>query len=292
MTRTISMNGALIPPEEAFVSVFDRGFLYGDSVYEVLRTYGGEPFELERHLERLDASAGRIGMDLPVSLETLAGEVRHAIRASGLEEAYVRIVVTRGQGPITLDPHLAEAPLRLILVQPLSPPAPEVYRDGVKVSVVGVRRNLREAVDPAAKTGNYLNSVLALGEAKRAGAHEAIMLDGQGRVTEGASSTVFAVVGGVLLTPPLDVGILPGITRRAVMEVCGSEGRRVLEVPLTAANLREADEVFITSTTREIVPVVRVDDAVIGDGRPGEVVAALRAAFARHVHTRCARPEP
>ncbi|MEL6184350.1 MAG: aminotransferase class IV [Myxococcota bacterium] len=288
MTATVMMNGELCAPEDATVSIFDRGFLYGDSVYEVLRVYGGVPFELGRHLERLEASAERIGMRLSASREVFAREVRDAVAASGRSEAYIRVVATRGQGPIGLDPGLAESPLRIVVVMSPPLPPPEAYVEGAKVSVVGVRRNLREAIDPQAKTGNYLNSVLALAEARRAGAYEAIMLDAQGRVTEGASSNVFAVMGPLVLTPPLEVGLLAGITRRAVMEVCAAEEVKVLELPLTEESLRAADELFITSSIREIVPVVRVDDHVVGDGRPGPRVTALREAFARHVRARCA----
>lgn len=288
MTATIMIDGALRAPEDATVSIFDRGFLYGDSVYEVMRVYEGIPFELGRHLERLEASATRIGMTLSAPLDVFAEEIQRTVAASGRMEAYVRLVATRGQGRIGLDPGLAESPLRIVIVMPLNAPPAEVYAQGAAVSVVGIRRNLREAIDPQAKTGNYLNSVLALAEAKRSGAYEAIMLDAQGRVTEGASSNVFAVIESLVLTPPLEVGILAGITRRAVMEVCAREGLRVLELPLAETHLHEADELFITSSIREIVPVVRVDAETIGDGRPGPIVARIRAAFDRHVRERCA----
>lgn len=287
MGTAVMMNGAL-HGAEATISVFDRGFLYGDSVYEVLRTYEGVPFELDLHLDRLEASAERIGMRLSAAKEVLAAETLAAHRASGNPESYLRIVCTRGRGTLGLDPGLAEDPCRLVIAMPLSPPPPETYADGAAIEIVGVRRNLREAIDPAAKTGNYLNSVLALAEARAKGAYEAIMLDASGQVTEGASSNVFAVIGGLVLTPPLRVGILAGITRRTVLEVCRRTGRRAVEIALTPENLYEADELFITSSIREIVPVVRVDGNPVGDGRPGPVVQELRAGFLSYVRERTA----
>ncbi len=290
MATVVCVNGELCGPEAARVSVFDRGFLYGDSVYEVIRTYRGIPFELDRHLERLLASAERIGMGLPASLETIAAEIQETHRVSGNEDSYLRIVCTRGQGEIGLDPALAENPTRLVIAKPIHVPEPEVYDSGVKISIVEVRRNLRAAIDPRAKTGNYLNSVMALAEARRGGFFEAVMRDHRDLITEGASSNIFAVIGGLLFTPPLSVGILEGVTRWVVFQVAESLGMRALALPLTAAALRQADEVFITSSIREIVPVVGVDDATIGNGTVGPVVRQIREAFdayvESYVHTR------
>ncbi len=283
MGRVVSLNGELMAAEEAKVSILDRGFLYGDSVYEVLRTYDGVPFELDRHLQRLKNSALRIGMGLPVPLSTFAEDIRKTHDYSQNAESYLRIVSTRGEGQLGLDPSLAEHPSRLVLALPVNPPPPETYENGVKVSLVSVRRNLSEAIDPLAKTGNYLNSVMALAEARKSGAHEAIMLDHRDHVTEGASSNVFAVIQGVILTPPLEAGILQGITRTVVMEVAELLKKRVLELPLTEATLRQADEVFITSSIREIVPVVRIDDDQVGQGVPGPVVTEIRAGFREYV---------
>lgn len=285
MSSRVSFNGRILLPEEAMVSVFDRGFLYGDSVYEVVRTYRGVPFELEAHLERLEASAARIGMRLPVPLEQIATEILATNAASELPDAYVRVVITRGAGEIGLDPALATDPSRLVYSLPLKTPAPEVYERGVRLALVSVRRNLRSAVDPAAKTGNYLNSVLAVSEARAKNAFEAVMLDHRDFVTEGASSNVFAVIAGSLFTPALDVGILKGVTRTVVFEVAKKLGIRVLEAPMTEAMLKEADEVFITSTIREIVPVVKIDDLSIGTGAVGAVVKKIRAGFAAYVES-------
>jgi branched-chain amino acid aminotransferase len=283
MGTVVSLDGVLVDPERAVISVFDRGFLYGDSVYEVVRTYQGVPFELEAHLARLEGSARRIAMNLPVPLGTVAQETKAAQRATGHDEAYIRIIVTRGAGPISLDPNLAANPHRIVIAMPVQPPAASVYENGATVVLTSVRRNLRDAIDPRAKTGNYLNSVMAVGEAKERGAFEAIMLDHRDFVTEGASSNVFAVIGGVVLTPPLEAGILEGVTRSVVMKVAREAGISVLEVPLTEPALKQAEEVFITSSIREIVPIVKVDDVVIGAGRPGDTTKRIRALFAEYV---------
>ena len=285
MATTVVLDGHPLPLEEAVISVFDRGFLYGDSVYEVVRTYRGVPFEREAHLERLASSAARIGMELPVTQEVLAKEMELAHRHSGNPDSYVRVVVTRGSGKIGLDPALAEGPRRVIIAQDVTqmvPPA-SVYEDGVEVALVSVRRNLRSAIDPQAKTGNYLNSVMAIAEARTTGAYEAVMLDHQGFITEGSSSNVFVVIGGMVFTPPVGAGILMGVTRTAVLHVARSSGIRVLELPLPEQVFEEADEMFITSSIRELVPVVRVSGRTIGDGKPGAVTKRLRTLFAAHV---------
>ena len=277
------MNGVPVEPQEARISVFDRGFLYGDSVYEVLRTYSGVPFELEAHLARLESSAERIGMRLPVPLDRFAREVAEAHRLSGNPDSYVRIVSTRGAGRLGLDPALAEHPVRVVIAMPLNPPPPEVYEKGAAVALVSVRRNLRTAIDPRAKTGNYLNSVMALAEARRRGADEAVMLDHRDYITEGASSNVFAVIGTTVFTPPHDIGILEGITRSVVFRAAAAGGLRVVELPLSERALREADEVFITSSIREVVPIVRMDDAPVGDGAVGPIYRRVRTLFDGYV---------
>jgi branched-chain amino acid aminotransferase len=283
MGRIVNMDGALVAPDQAFISVFDRGFLYGDSVYEVVRTYGGVPFELDAHLERLENSAALIGLALPWPRERFAAEVHRTVQASGNAETYARIVVTRGAGEIGLDPNLAREGRVVIIAKELVVPPPEVYERGVKVALVGVRRNLREAIDPAAKTGNYLNNVLAMREAREQGAFEALMLDSRGRVTEATTANVFVVRGGELITPPLAVGILEGVTRKVVLALARADGIAVCEQELVPPRVLEADEVFITSTTRELVPVVTVSDALgehtIGRGRPGPLTLRLLAAF-------------
>ena len=286
MSRVASIDGVILAPDDAKVSVYDRGFLYGDSVFETVRTYGGEPFALREHLERLARSAERVAIPLPVSLETLDADVRAAIRAAKNPESYARLMLSRGAGPLGLDPSLAVRPLRVILVEPLVLPAAESYRDGVAVVTVRTER----AADAAhgAKVGNYLASLLALREAKAAGAHEALVLDARGNVLEGTTSNVFLVTrpGGPgtdpeLWTPPDEAGILPGITRAHLLEVARAEGLTVRLVPIRPEDLAQADEVFLSSSLREVLPVVRVDGAPVGSGAPGEVTRRLHAAFRR-----------
>lgn len=280
----VVQNGEIVSPETATVSVFDRGFLYGDSVYEVVRTYGGKPFALAEHLERLERSAAMIGLTLPVDRETFAEEVRRGFEAAKEPEAYVRIVVTRGAGPIGLDPALADTPLRVVIVLPLPQQPAAQYEEGVSVILVrpGPRAGLLPvSVSGTAKTGNYLPNVLAVRDARARGGYEALLLDGEGRVWEGASSNVFCVKDGRIHTPPLSAGILEGITRRHTIWIARALGMNVDEGDVFVSDLAEADEVFLTSTLREIVPVTRVDDRPVGSGRPGPVARALLEAFRR-----------
>lgn len=292
MPTVVNLDGALVPPSAAKVSVFDRGFLYGDSVYEVIRTYGGRPFELDAHLARLRHSADRIGLVPKWGPERTAAELARALEASrggddpdpdaapwNVGERYARVVMTRGAGEIGLDPALAVDPVALVVAQPLRGPPARAYAEGVAAAVVGVRRASPQAIDPSAKTGAHLPNVLAVKEARAAGAHEALLLDDAGHVTEGSSSNVFAVAGGAVLTPPLAAGILEGVTRGVVLRLARELGVPAREAPLRASDLAGADEVFITSTIREIVPVTRLDGAAIGAGRPGPVTARLHRAF-------------
>jgi len=285
MARMVNIDGTLTEAEHARIPVFDRGFLYGDSVYEVVRTYKGRPFELQAHLRRLRSSAALLALALPWTDEELAAEIGRTVAAAGNAESYVRLIVTRGAGEIGLDPGLAEAPCRIIIVQELETPGPEVYEHGVEVALVGVRRNLREAVDPAAKTGNYLNNVLALRQARAWGAWEAIMLDHEGRLTEASTANLFLARDGELLTPPLHVGLLEGVTRRGVVRLAAELGVSCREAVLWPEDLYAAQEAFLTSTTRELVPVVRVRDSdrarAVGSGRPGPLTLRLLRAFRR-----------
>jgi branched-chain amino acid aminotransferase len=267
MTRIASIDGTLFPPDEAKVSVYDRGFLYGDSVFETVRTYGGEPFALAEHMARLERSAARVGIAMPIPAADFAMEIRVAVRAARNPENYARAMLSRGSGPVGLDPALAVAPLRVILVEPLAPLPPAFYRDGVGVITVRTAR----AGDAAhgAKVGNYLGSLLALKEAKARGAHEALILDASGPV----------VRGGELVTPPEQAGILAGITRAHLIEIAAELGHPLRLGPLTPADLASADEVFISSSLREVVPVVRVDDRSVADGHPGPITRALHVAF-------------
>ena len=286
----VYIDGVRVPPEGAVVSVYDRGFLYGDSVFEVVRTYGGKPFGLEEHVARLHASAEKLAIVPPWSPPDLVAELQRAVTESGFPECYLRIVLTRGTGELGLDPDLASEPRRVVIVHPLSLPPAAVYRDGVSVLIVDAPRATDGTAAAGAKASNYLANLLALRAAKARGAYEPLFVvgarDGLREVLEGGTSNVFVVRGDELLTP--DVGrILAGITRRHVIDCAPSVGLRVSIAPLSVETLLSSDEVFITSTVREIVPVVRVLDGetahVIGDGRPGPRVRAIHRAFWRRV---------
>ncbi len=292
MPSMVNIDGALVPPGEARISVFDRGFLYGDSVYEVVRTYRGRPFELPAHLRRLAHSAERIGLGLPWDARRTEAELGRTLEAARGEdppdpgaapwnsgERYARIVMTRGAGEIGLDPALAVDPKAIVIVQPLHAPPLAAYREGVKVCVVGVEHVPPRAVDPTAKTGNYLSHVLALREARAQGAHEALMLDRDGFVTEGTTCNVFAVRAGAVLTPPLGAGILEGVTRGIVLGLARELGAPAREEPLRPRHLEEAEEIFVTSTAREVLPVTRLGGRPVGGGRPGPVTSRLHAAY-------------
>jgi branched-chain amino acid aminotransferase len=279
MSRLASINGAILAPAAAHVSVYDRGFLYGDSVFETIRTYGGEPFALDEHLRRLARSAEKVGMSLPIELAALAEEVRSAVQAAGNAESYARVMITRGEGPLGLDPALAGAQTRVILVEPLTPLPAALYRDGAKVITVRTERAADAA--PGAKVGNYLGGMLALAQARAAGAHEALILDTRGAIVEGATSNLFVVRGSRLSTPPEEAGILVGITRARVLDVAAALGLSVELSPIFPADLEHVTEVFLTSSLREIIPVTQVDDRIIGDGRPGPVTRKIHAEFRR-----------
>ncbi len=274
MSIRVYINGRVCVPEEALIPVFDRGFLYGDSVYETIGTVHGRLFAAAAHLDRLERSARRIGLRVPDRAQIEAA-IRDTVAAAGNSESRVRIMVTRGAGKLDLGPAVVDDPQLVVVVWPLGGPTPEMYAVGVSVAIVSVTRNDPRAIDPAVKSGNYLNNVLALGEARRAGAYEAILCGSDGTVAEGSSSNVFVVTRGTLRTPPLDVGILDGITRGQVLDLARRAGIPSEEARLRPDELREADEAFITSATRGILPVTRVDGKALGDGKPGPVTRRL-----------------
>ena len=279
MATKVHIDGRVLPPEEATISIFDRGFLYGDSVYEVTRTVRGRPLELEAHLDRLERSAEGIALPLPPRAEIVRA-IDEALAAGANAESYIRVIVTRGAGPINLDPAAADRPRLIVIVKLMELPPPGAYTDGVAVCIVGVQRNLRRAVDPGVKSGNYLNNVLALAEAKKSGAYEALMCDFQGRLAEGSTSNFFFVRQGALFTPPADVGILEGITRHRIMELAKAAGIAVHEGELRPGDVPSFSEAFLTSSVRGIVPVVTIDGAPVGDGSPGPLTRRVMAAYA------------
>jgi branched-chain amino acid aminotransferase len=281
VTSLVLIDGRPMPPEAAKVSVFDRGFLYGDSVFEALRTYAGRPFALSRHLERLATSAARVFIDLPVSLEQIGREVESAVVGAGNAESYVRLTLTRGVGDaLGLDPGLSRHPLRVVIVTPLKSPPAETYRDGVAVITHRTERVTDHSAAAGAKVGNYLMAVLANREARLANAAEALIVDGRGCIVEGATSNVFAVLAdGTLVTPPESDGILLGITRESVLAVAAELGIPIRLESLPLERARQAAEVFFSSSIRELVPVTSIDGARIGDGAPGIITLRLLTAF-------------
>ncbi|HEY4157256.1 MAG TPA: aminotransferase class IV [Polyangiaceae bacterium] len=283
MTSLAMIDGALCAPEDAQVSVYDRGFLYGDSVFEALRTYRGEPFALGEHAARLAASAERVAIPLPIPIAELESEVRTAIAAAKNPESYVRVMLTRGRSKGPGLGAASGAPLRVILVSALEAPAPALYEAGIAAVTFATQRVADVLAVSEAKLGNYLLSVLALQRAAEAGAQEALIVDASDNVLEGSTSNVFAVVDGAVLTPPI-AGILAGITRAKVLELCAELGLTVRQGPLPKLLLAGVHELFITSSIREIVPVVRVDGTPIGNGAPGPITLRLLAAFRAKFH--------
>jgi branched-chain amino acid aminotransferase len=275
----VDIDGVLHAAAEARISVFDRGFLYGDSAFEALRTYQGRGFLQRDHLERLARSCKILRLPLSLSLEALEQRIARAVTASGLAECYLRLVVTRGVATLGLDLSDAQQPSVLVYALALKLPHPKTYQEGIAVGLVRTLRSTDATPAAGAKASNYLAAALALDDVKARGCQEAILLGSRGEVLEGTTSNIFFVKGGELHTPALSAGILEGITRRTVLVLAKEHGLSCHEGELFPDDLYRADEVFITSSIREIVPVVRVETAVIGDGKPGPWVARLSAAY-------------
>jgi len=282
-----SVNGTVVPAEEARVSVLDNGFAFGDSVYEVLRTYGGVAFEPGRHFRRLRASAARLGISLPASDASLLAQVDALLARAADRESYIRIVVSRGLGDCSYNFERVQGPTVVMIQKPLPAHPAWHYESGIRVAAVDVRRNHPRALDPAIKSSNLLNNILAVREAQSRGAEEPVLLNQEGFVAEGASTNVFLVRSGTVATPPLSAGIVAGITRELVLELLPGLGVPFREEPLRLEDLLGAEEVFMTSTTREVVPVTRVDETSIGDGRPGPLTRRLMEAFRAYAPRHC-----
>jgi branched-chain amino acid aminotransferase len=282
MSIRVHVGGRVLPPEEAKISVLDRGFLYGDSVYETIGTIRGRLFAVDEHLDRLERSAGRLGLQLPPR-PVIESAIDETLAAAANPESRVRVIVTRGAGALDLDPGSVDDPQLVVIVSPRGGPTPDMYQNGVAIEIVSVTRNLPGAIDPAVKSGNYLNNVMALGEARRrSGAHEAILCAANGSIAEASSSNVFIVAKGELRTPALDVGILAGVTRGKVLALARAEGIPCAEVTfMTQDELRAADEVFLTSAVRGILPVTRIGGAAVGGGTPGAITRRLMALYER-----------
>ena len=264
MPIRVFIDGEIHDEANARIPVFDRGFLYGDGVYEVTRTASGRPVDLDRHLERLERSAAAIARTL---------------EAAANPESYLRVVLTRGDGLFGLDPGLSTQTRLVIIVRPLVLPPAAHYADGIGVQVVDVRRTPRRSLDPRVKSGNYLNNIMALAEARRHGADEGIMCNLEGRLAEGTTSNLFVVQGGVARTPLVADGLLDGITRRRVMELGRAAGVSLEEASLVPEDLASADEAFLTSSIRGVLPVVRADGRPIAAGAPGPITRRVMSLY-------------
>jgi branched-chain amino acid aminotransferase len=286
MAATVNVNGRVSDQEHAVISIFDHGFLYGEGVYETLRTYNGQSFLFDRHMRRMRNSARMLALDIPLTDAQIDDRFQETVRAAGLggspdREAYIRILVTRGIGELTYDPAATPVPSIVVIVKPNVDPPRDAFEKGVKVSLVGVVRNHPGTVNPVIKSNSLLNNALAMQEALRRGAFEGVMRNYKGELAECTQSNLFVVKDGAALTPPVDAGLLPGITREFLFEVGAEVGIPVREAVLKDADLLGADESFLTSTTREVVPIVQVDDRAVGSGKPGPVARALLDGYRR-----------
>ena len=285
MGLKIYLNGKLVEASEAKISVFDHGLLYGDGVFEGIRSYDGLVFKLKEHINRLYESAHTILLKIPMTKQEMVQAVVTTLRANRLKDAYIRLVVTRGPGDLGLDPRKCERATVFIITDKIVLYPDRVYRDGMEIVTVPTPRNLPEALNPQIKSLNYLNNILAKIEATNAGVQEALMLSAHGYVAECTGDNIFIVRGGVLLTPPPYAGILKGITRACVMDLAGAAKIPVREEMMTRHDLYNSEECFLTGTAAEIAPIVKIDGRVIGTAKPGKVTLRLMRDFRRLTKT-------
>jgi branched-chain amino acid aminotransferase len=286
LNAVVYVNGIVTRAEDAVVPVFDHGFLYGEGVYETLRTYGGQPFLFAPHMVRLRNSAGLMRLPVPYTDDQMAAHIRDTTAAfttliGPVTETYIRILLTRGVGPLTYHPDACPTPTLVIIIKPFPAPPAATFTEGIRVSLVSVRRNHPDALNPAIKSNNLLNNALAMQEALRSGADEALMVNQAGAVVECSQSNFFIVRSGRLQTAPVAAGLLPGITRTWVIDLARDLGIHTDEIDYSPADARAADEAFITGTTREVTPVVAIDTDPIGNGRPGTITRRLLDEFRR-----------
>jgi len=273
------LNGELVEKEDAKLTVFDHGTLYGDGVFEGIRVYGGKVFQCQAHVDRLFTSARVIRLAIPYTKQELTDAMDETIAANGCIDGYIRLVVTRGVGTLGLNPFKCSGPGAFIIAADIELYPPEMYEHGMAVIIARTIRTSGRMVNPGIKTLNYLNNILAKIEAVDAGVGEAIMLNDQGNVAECTGDNLFIVAAGTVVTPPLEAGILPGITRGVVIGLAGKLGLALAERDITPEEVYSADECFLTGTAAEVISVTRVDARPIGDGRPGPITRKLLAAF-------------
>ncbi len=279
MEIQVYIDGKWFPKSEAKVSVFDHGLLYGDGVFEGIRSYHCLVFKLKEHLDRLWESAHTILLKIPLSQKEMTGAVVETLRRNALSDAYIRVVVTRGPGDLGLDPNKCKRPTVIIITDKIVLYPERLYQHGLEIITVPTVRNFPEAVNPALKSLNYLNNILAKIEANNSGYLEALLLNHQGYVAECTGDNIFMVKNGTLLTPPTYVGVLKGITRQAILEMARGKKAAAEERILTRHDLFNADEVFLTGTAAEVIPVVKIDGRTIGSGKPGPQTQAFMKAF-------------
>lgn len=284
MKGAVYVNGTIAPADEAVVPVYDHGFVYGEGVYETLRTYNRVPFLYDRHMRRLRASASALHLDVPFDDDTLRGWIDDTMTAAsrrpeGLNEAYIRILLTRGVGELSYDLRATPAPSLIIIVKPFDEPPARTFEEGIKIVLVSILRNHPGSVNPIIKSNNLLNNAIAMQEAHRKGGEEALMCNYRGELSECSQSNFFLVRDGVALTPRSAAGLLEGLTRGFLFEVGREIGVPVEEATLRPEDIGTAQEAFITGSTRELTPVVRIDDRVIGTGRPGPVTRRMLEGF-------------
>ena len=281
MSLQIYLAGKLVPQEQAVVSVFDHGLLYGDGVFEGIRVYGSKVFLEQEHIERLYESALSIRLQIPLTPEQMVQAVRETVAANKIVDGYVRLVVTRGAGTLGIDPQRTSDPQVIIIADTISLYPQELYDNGLKLITASTIRNHSAALSPRIKSLNYLNNSLAKIEGTDAGTVEALMLKQKGEVAECTGDNIFIVKNGVLKTPPPEAGILEGLTRNAVIRLAREAGITVQEVPMVRHDIFVADECFLTGTAAEVIAVVSLDGRVIGTGKPGPVTGDLLARFRR-----------
>ena len=275
----IYINGEYFEKEDAKVSVYDHGLLYGDGVFEGIRSYGGKVFRMVEHIDRLWDSAKAIRMEIPMTKEEMTKAVEETLAVNGLPDGYIRLIVTRGVGDLGLDPDKCGTPQVIIIADIIALYPRELYEKGLEIVTISTPRNHPAALSPRIKSLNYLSSILAKIEGKQAGCVEALMLNHKGELAECTADNFFIVRKGRLLTPPSDAGILEGITRNAVMDIAREMGVEVLEIALTKYDAYVADECFLTGSAAEVIAVVKIDGRVIGEGKPGPITRELKDRF-------------
>ncbi|QGQ95411.1 branched-chain-amino-acid transaminase [Paenibacillus psychroresistens] len=279
MAQWIYLNGSYVQKENAMISVYDHGFLYGDGIFEGIRIYNGNIFKCKEHLDRLYDSAKSIMLDIPLAYEEMKSVLIETVRKNELRDGYIRLVVSRGPGDLGLDPRRSPKANVVIIVEQLAIYPEEAYLNGLKTVSVSTRRNIPDALNPKIKSLNYLNNILVKIQANLAGVGEAIMLNSQGFVAEGSSDNIFIIKRGIVFTPPCYCGALEGITRAAIIEICQKIGIPCKEEPFTLHDVYVADEVFFTGTAAEVIAVREVDARTIGEGKAGPITTRLLKEF-------------